>query len=151
MEEFVRPAVPQDVDELVCLETEYREAARDSRGGTAWLRDHAALMASDWAALLGDASAHTVVSGIDGAVLGVASMHRDPTRNCASIDRIYVTEAAREVGLGDAMLDALVQAARHWGVHDIEAEALPGDRDTKNLYERAGLVARLIVVNKVLG
>lgn len=151
MEEFVRAAVPQDLDELVRLETEYRGAAQASRGGTAWLRDHPALTATDWAERLTDGSTHTVVSGIDGAVLGVASVRRNPTRDCACIDRIYVTEAAREVGLGDAMLDALVQAARVWGVHDIEAEALPGDRDTKNLYERAGLVARLIVVNKVLG
>lgn len=151
MEEFVRAAVSQDLDELVRLEAEYRGAAQDSRGGTAWLRDHLALTAADWVERLIDGSTHTVVGGIDGVVLGVGSVHRDAVRDCACIDRIYVTEAAREVGLGDAMLDALVQTARDWGVHDIEAEALPGDRDTKNLYERAGLVARLIVVNKVLG
>jgi len=32
----------------------------------------------------------------------------------------------------------------------VEAEALPGDRETKNLYERAGITARNIVVSKRL-
>jgi hypothetical protein len=32
----------------------------------------------------------------------------------------------------------------------LEGTALPGDRDTKNLYERAGVVARKIVVSKPL-
>jgi hypothetical protein len=32
----------------------------------------------------------------------------------------------------------------------VEGQALPGDRQTKNLYERAGIVARLIVTFKWL-
>jgi len=32
----------------------------------------------------------------------------------------------------------------------IEGEALPGDRETKNLYERARITARLIVVSSEL-
>jgi len=41
-------------------------------------------------------------------------------------------------------------AGRAAGCAAIEGEALPGDRDVKNLYERAGITARLIVVSKAL-
>ena len=46
--------------------------------------------------------------------------------------------------------EGLLAAARGRSVRRIDAEALPGDRATKNLFERAGLVARLIVVSQDL-
>ena len=57
---------------------------------------------------------------------------------------------AREVGFGDALLESAVEAGRAAGCVVIEGEALPGDRDLKNLYERAGITARLIIVSKPL-
>ena len=54
---------------------------------------------------------------------------------------------ARELGFGDAMLAAGLAHARARGAVVFEGEALPGDRDTKNLYERAGITARLITVS----
>ena len=45
------------------------------------------------------------------------------------------------------MLAAGLQHARDRGAQVFEGEALPGDRDTKNLYERAGITARLITVS----
>jgi hypothetical protein len=36
------------------------------------------------------------------------------------------------------------------GAEAVEGQALPGDRHTKNLYERAGIVARLITTYKRL-
>ena len=48
----------------------------------------------------------------------------------------------------------IVAAAMQWGrdhgAELIEAETLPGDRHLKNLYERAGVAARLITVSKRL-
>ena len=41
--------------------------------------------------------------------------------------------------------------AREQELTALDALALPGDRETKNLYERSGLVARLITVTKKLG
>ena len=37
--------------------------------------------------------------------------------------------------------------ARHRGCSLLEGASLPGDRETKNLYERAGIKARLITVS----
>ena len=68
----------------------------------------------------------------------------------AEVEGIYVTPEARGVSLGEEMLTTLVATATEAGAREIDATALPGDRDTKNLYERFGLVARLIVVSRRL-
>ena len=54
---------------------------------------------------------------------------------------------ARELGFGDWLLEAALHAARDAGSTVLEGTALPGDRDTKNLYERAGIKARKITVS----
>ena len=43
-------------------------------------------------------------------------------------------------------MDIAVEA----GASVLEGQALPGDRETKNLYERAGITARLITVSRRL-
>jgi len=63
---------------------------------------------------------------------------------------VWVTPEARELGFGDALLAAVIDEARTTSAIGVEGEALPGDRHTKNLYERAGIVARLIVTYKAL-
>jgi GNAT superfamily N-acetyltransferase len=68
----------------------------------------------------------------------------------ARIDQVYVAVEARELGFGDALVAAAMDWAREQGAELIEAETLPGDRNLKNLYERAGVTARLITVSKRL-
>ena len=95
----------------------------------------------------------TLVGGLGDAVLAAATM-RLPigrTRPVAEIDCIYVTPGARELGVGEALLRELLDAAVANAATEIEANALPGDRETKNLFERAGLVARLITVSRRVG
>lgn len=67
----------------------------------------------------------------------------------AFLSHIYVDPEARRVGVGDSLMrEALARAA---SLSDsIEALALPGDRETKNLFERHGLTAQTIVVGRVL-
>jgi GNAT superfamily N-acetyltransferase len=67
-----------------------------------------------------------------------------------SVERVYVTEQARELGFGDALLRQAIKQATNLGCVAIEGNALPGDRETKNLYERAGIVARKIIVSRRL-
>jgi GNAT superfamily N-acetyltransferase len=66
------------------------------------------------------------------------------------IDRVYVDERCRDIGCGDALLAHAIDTARRQGCAFIEGEALPGDRETKNLFERAGVTARRIIVSKGL-
>ncbi|MDQ3469146.1 MAG: GNAT family N-acetyltransferase, partial [Actinomycetota bacterium] len=65
----------------------------------------------------------------------------------AHVDQVFVAVGARELGFGDALLAMATELARSRNVAVLEGHALPGDRQTKNLYERAGITARLITVS----
>lgn len=138
---LVRRADPADREQLVVLETEAREALAEQRGGARWLADHPA---GAWRNP--DAIVH--VAHIGDVVVGylVASVAGELAR----VEEVYVTPDARELGFGDALLEATIEAVRAAGARVLDAEALPGDRDTKNLYERAGIKARLITVSTAL-
>ncbi|MEY2957882.1 MAG: hypothetical protein RLZZ01_450 [Actinomycetota bacterium] len=88
------------------------------------------------------------VGVIDEVVVAYLVLARDG--EIARVTDVYVTPWARELGFGDELLAAALTAARGAGAKVLEAEALPGDRDTKNLYERAGITARLITVSTPL-
>src|SRR4051794_1269960 len=141
----VRPAERDDVEQLEDLELEARAALVGQRGGDRWLETHAR-RGSEWADVVG--RARVAVGVIDSVVVGYLVGHHE--RSVAYIDEVYVTPDAREVGFGDALVEVAMADARSAGCSTIEAEALPGDRDGKNLYERAGITARLIVVSKAL-
>jgi ribosomal protein S18 acetylase RimI-like enzyme len=63
---------------------------------------------------------------------------------------VFVRVEARELGFGDELLAEAVETTRQAGGAVIESFALPGDSDTKNLYERAGVTARKLIVSKRL-
>jgi hypothetical protein len=63
---------------------------------------------------------------------------------------VWVEPDARELGFGDEMLAAAMAWGRDGGAELVEGHALPGDRNLKNLYERAGVTARLITVSRRL-
>ena len=62
------------------------------------------------------------------------------------IEGVFVHPDAREVGCGDALVDEARNVAKERGGRRLEAIALPGDRETKNLYERAAITAKAITV-----
>jgi ribosomal protein S18 acetylase RimI-like enzyme len=66
------------------------------------------------------------------------------------VDGCYVEPSARQVGVGRALLDALVSAFVTSGCRGVDVPALPGDREMKNLLERAGFKARLITMHRSL-
>ena len=83
-------------------------------------------------------------------LISVPPPARETSASLAAVGEVYVTPPARELGFGDALLDAAIVDARSSGATMLEGESLPGDRDTKNLYERAGIKARLITVSTPL-
>ena len=139
----VRPMAPSDVPVLDLLQTEARAAITGARGGSAWLGEHAP---TTWSA--NDPHRSVWVGCLDGHV--VAYLHLIRNDDLAVVHQVWVTPDAREFGLGDELLDTARVHARAKGCSAIEGSALPGDRDTKNLYERAGIVARLIVLRAPL-
>lgn len=141
---LVRPADAGDAEQLRGLEAEARGALERQRGGARWLATHPARAAA-WESCVGGDTQLVWVAHIGVVIVGylVLSVGAD----VAVVDDVYVTPEARELGFGDALLAAALDGARRTGAHLFEGSSLPGDRDTKNLYERAGIKARLITVS----
>jgi GNAT superfamily N-acetyltransferase len=136
----VRRATADDAEQLRELEVEARQALVGQRGGDRWLVEHP-LVGDDWPRRC--EVSDVFVGSIDEVVIGylVADLGDDAI---VRIDQVWVTPQARELGFGDGLLALAIDTARAGGAVAVEGQALPGDRHTKNLYERAGIVARLI-------
>lgn len=137
---LVRTASTNEVDQLRTLETEARDAVALQRGGAQWLVEHPPVGDRWPLAVAGDG---LFIAHIDEVVVGymISELGAD---HIVRIEQVWVTPEARELGFGDALLAAAIDAGRSRGAVAVEGQALPGDRHTKNLYERAGIVARLI-------
>jgi ribosomal protein S18 acetylase RimI-like enzyme len=145
----VRVAVAADAPALAELERDARAALVEVRGGPQLLAESPPV--ADWSALVQRTDRLVLVATIDEVVLGylVATVpHRGGT---GIVEQVHVAPEARELGFGDELLARAVDAMRAGGAAAIESFTLPGDRDTKNLFERAGVTARKIVVHKRLG
>ncbi|MEZ5250978.1 MAG: GNAT family N-acetyltransferase [Ilumatobacteraceae bacterium] len=90
----------------------------------------------------------TWVAEIDGAAVGYLHLHHPQGSPTGHVRQVYLDPEAREVGFGDELLAAAIARLRERGATAVESWALPGDRDTKNLFERAGVTARKLVVSK---
>lgn len=155
----VRAAAPDDAAALAPLEVAARSALVGTRGGDRWLDEHPEI-ADGWTARIAAGGVFVAVvsveassSGAPGAEVVVgylaASLRPGPVP-VAMIEQVYIDPDARELGFGDALLAAAMEYGRAGGARLIEAHTLPGDRDLKNLYERAGVTARLITVSRPL-
>ena len=71
-----------------------------------------------------------------------------PTGRAAFLEDLYVEPEAREVGIGAALLDVLVQWALNAGCVGVDSVVLPGNRAAKNFFEAHGLIARSITVHR---
>ncbi len=65
----------------------------------------------------------------------------------ATIKLVFTEEPAREVGVGEAMRDAIMGEFRNKGHRLFDAHVLPGHRLAKNFFEAGGFSARFIVMN----
>jgi GNAT superfamily N-acetyltransferase len=152
--ETTRPASEADREACSALLTQALADARSSRGGDAlagattskellerWL--HAASPGS----ILYVGEFHHAVVG-----LGAATTFTRPGATVPSgrIECCYVETAARGVGVGSALMEAMVAWCNEKECRDIDALALPGDRLTKQRLEAAGFTARLLVLNRPL-
>ena len=105
----------------------------------------ALLERDDATVLVGTLEEHVVAFGVaqveqlrDGSRLGV-------------IDEIFVQPEARGVGVGEMLVERLAAYCADAGCIGVDAAALPGDRQAKNFFERAGFTARLLVMHQPRG
>lgn len=98
----------------------------------------------------GDEARPVWVGTIDETAVGYAAAHVETLRDgtvLGVIDHLFVESDARDVGVGEALMDALLAWFRSQGCTAADATALPGNRETKNFFETAGFSARLIVMH----
>jgi GNAT superfamily N-acetyltransferase len=139
-------AAGDDLAQLELLERELRDALVGQRGGDRWLVEHPGV-AGEWQSRCEEAQVW--VAHIGEVLVGyLVADHGDD--GVLRIDQVWVTPEARENGFGDTLLASAIERGRADGAIAVEGQALPGDRHTKNLYERAGIVARLITTFRQL-
>jgi len=151
-----RPAVDSDAGELEQLANDAVEEKLSQRGGQLWslLDLPVRSMGQTIIDAIRSPSQVAVVGEIDGSVVGfaIASLVNPSPDGplIADLIAIHVQEPARGVGVGEELMDLVLQWARDQGCRGVDSTALPGDRSTKNFFESFGLVARAIRVHRSL-
>ncbi len=153
--EGVRPAVPDDVERLAELTADAVAEQVEGRGGRIWSqREARALPAtSSLEAAVADPARLVLAGTIDEAVVAYAVTEVEELRTGSKlgvVSDIYVEPGARAIGLGEAMMDRVVEWCAAQGCVGIDALALPGNRSTKNFFETFGFKARALVVHRAL-
>ena len=154
MEVTARPVTAGDLAVVADLAAIAIEELRPHRGGEIWYRQSArhepveASLADD----LADEGVHTVAGCIDDVIVGYGVIRREAVREATLgvASDLYVLDGARGVGVGEAIMNAMIDWARAEGCVGVDSVALPGDRATKNFFESFGLKARAIVVHRSL-
>jgi GNAT superfamily N-acetyltransferase len=104
-------------------------------------------------ALIADPATVVLVGEIDGVAAGMligsreSLPGRDGRREVGSVRYIFTEADAREVGVGEAMIEAFLASERAAGVVLFDAHVTPGHRLTKNFFESKGFSARSIVMH----
>ncbi len=153
--ESARLATVDDIGAMEAIADRQRAAIEGERGASLFLRREA----GPWpdrqrleAAIAGEASA-AVVGCYDDIVFGYGLVEfeglLDATR-LASLTDFVVDAEIRGSGIGEAMMNLVVDLARAEDCVGVDAKALPGDRSHKNFFESFGLKARLLTVHRAL-
>ncbi len=117
-----------------------------------YVERHAAelpVLVADWSG----AHRRVWLGGLEGEVVGYLLGAVVPLPSGATlgvVEGIYVEREARACGIGELLMSAAIDWFGGHGCVGIEANALPGERDTKNFFEEHGLTAGLITVYRSL-
>ena len=152
MSESARLATAADLDAIAQLLDAHRPAMLEQRGGPEFLVAEAAELQPVDEALTDD-DALVVVGTYDDVVLGVATMRfvtRSDGQTVGRVERLLVDADARKSGIGEAVMNRLIEECQTRSCTGIESIALPGDRHTKNFFESFGLKARMLTVMRSL-
>jgi GNAT superfamily N-acetyltransferase len=157
--ESARHATNGDLERVARLWTEAVDELDRQRGGPqlagTLLADSTAGPAQPEAwlqAALSDPDRTLVVGLLDDEVFGFAVAHLERRRRIpiATVDMLHVEPGAREVGVGEAMLEHIVTWAATQGAAGVDAPALPGSRAAKGFFESHGFTARLLTMHRPL-
>jgi len=150
-----RAATKADVSEIVRLYRQYREGLAPERGGGVHMLKETIGEPLEVAfdSLLQDDSWLLLIGTLDVVPLGISAARIEEMPDSsllAAVDFLYVDPPAREVGVGEALLDQIVLWAGERGAAGVDVRVLPGMRESKNFLEGAGFSARLLVMHRRL-
>ena len=150
--EGARPATEADLDQLVALcDAALAELAPTRGGGMFIAREARAIPVLDsLTEALDDPDRSVWVGTVDHWPVGYAVAHTEALRNGETlgvIEDLYVEPGARDIGVGEALINVVLAWFRQHGCAGADAYALPGNRETKNFFETAGFTARLLVMH----
>jgi GNAT superfamily N-acetyltransferase len=150
--ESARTATLDDLDELVALAQLAIDEKRTQRGGELWSRRERRPDPLDESlrASIGAPDQEVAVGLLDGTVVGYGAVRIELLADGGQlgiVDDLFVDPGARAVGVGEVLMNHLMDWCRRRGCIGVDSVALPGDRSTKNFFESFGLVARAIVVH----
>lgn len=94
------------------------------------------------------AVAEGMIASHDGEACGLILWTRSGSD--MTIEVLYVEPRSRNIGLGERLVTEALDYAKSHGSTRVLGRALPGDRETKNVFERTGLVSQIIVVGKTI-
>jgi GNAT superfamily N-acetyltransferase len=152
VDEACRPAVAADMPRLAELNRAVIDELAPMRGGAVWKAREARQEPIQEALeeLLEDPEHRVLVATIDATVVGYAVARLERLADgtvLGVIDDIFVEEGARQVGLGELMINDLMAWCEEQKCIGMDAMALPGHRATKNFFEESGFTARQLVMH----
>jgi len=142
-----------DLEQIDRIAERQRTAMLDQRGGPVFLQREAgaAPVSTRIKDLLDDSNRGFIVVGTyDNVVFGYGVVIAERLIDNSLLARLtdFVVDAdIRGSGIGEAMMNQIVDLSRQRGCFGIDSVALPGDRSTKNFFESFGLKARLLTVH----
>jgi len=153
--EAARAATAEDLDELAALADVAHSERLEERGGPEWSErsDPEAWTRAGLDARIEAPGEMVVVGLIENSSVGLGRCRVEALpsgRRVGVVEELFVLAEARGVGVGEAMMNLLLEWCRSESCAAVESLALPGNRAAKNFFERFGLVARAIVVKKDL-
>jgi GNAT superfamily N-acetyltransferase len=153
--EAARPATADDLTTVLELARALRAELADHRGGALWTVREAAPepLEPKLREVLDRSDALLCVGTFGESVVGYGTAELETLRDGSRlgiIAELFVEREARAVGVGEAIAEQLVAFCADAGCAGIDATALPGDREAKNFFERAGFVARKLTMFKRL-
>ena len=154
MSDSARLAEDEDLASFLHLHALSRSGIEGHRGSALWLERRSLNAESNdlFDQLLVDDRYGCILGLFDDCPFGflIAEITELYGEISVDIHEVFVEKDAREVGIGESMMECLIDWAKKKSAKSITSRALPGDRELKNYFERYGITARLIEVERIL-
>jgi GNAT superfamily N-acetyltransferase len=154
VDEAARLATVDDLEAIAAIAAAVASETEEKRGGSLFLRRESGGDAVARArGLVESEDGYAVIGSYDEVPFGYALVEVETLADggrLARIDDLAVQSEARGSGIGEAIMNLVLDEATSRSCFGVDSRALPGDRETKNFFESFGLKARLLVVHRAL-